>query len=371
MPDAAALMVRAAADAFLQVGVWVAVMLAAVGLVQWWRGQRLAAWLAERPGLGPGVGALLGMTPGCGGAIVAMPLYARGEVTFGTVVATLVATMGDSSFVLLSAAPGTALLVHGLLVVTGMASGAAVDRLGVTGPRPASPGGVPAGAAAPSTVGAAAAPRTLLGRLRVRFPSPSLVTFWLLTAAGLVLSVLVVFHLVPESAVTLGGISTYLVVGAAGTALCLAAFAAGRLWDRGDNAAHLAEARRSLRGALLHAARETSFVTTWVVVAFAGWEGLVAATGWEAAMLPAAGLVGVAAGAAVGLIPGCGPQILLTGLYVQGGLPLPVLVANALSQDGDALFPLLASDRRSALLATAVTTVPALLVGGALTVVMP
>lgn len=43
-----------------------------------------------------------------------------------------------------------------------------------------------------------------------------------------------------------------------------------------------------------------------------------------------------------------------------------MLAANALSQDGDALFPLLAADRRSAVVALGLTTVPGLLVGGVL-----
>ena len=33
-----------------------------------------------------------------------MPMYARGYVTYGTVVATLIATLGDSAFVLIGAA---------------------------------------------------------------------------------------------------------------------------------------------------------------------------------------------------------------------------------------------------------------------------
>lgn len=39
------------------------------------------------------------------------------------------------------------------------------------------------------------------------------------------------------------------------------------------------------------------------------------------------------------------------------------LLANSLSQDGDALFPLLAMDRNSAFWATVVNTIPAFVVG--------
>jgi hypothetical protein len=111
------------------------------------------------------------------------------------------------------------------------------------------------------------------------------------------------------------------------------------------------------------AARETARVTNWVVVAFVGYEVVVATTGLDVGTLPTIGLIGVVAGALLGLLPGCGPQLVLTGLYAQGALPLSVLAANALSQDGDALIPLLASDRRAAVLASVITVVPGLLVG--------
>jgi hypothetical protein len=117
---------------------------------------------------------------------------------------------------------------------------------------------------------------------------------------------------------------------------------------------------------LFDAGRETAVVTTWVVVAFVGYELLVATTGLDVGRLPTLGLVGVLAGALLGLLPGCGPQLVLTGLYAQGALPLSVLVANALSQDGDALFPLLAGDRRSAIVGTVLSTIPGLVVGGIL-----
>ena len=74
---------------------------------------------------------------------------------------------------------------------------------------------------------------------------------------------------------------------------------------------------------------------------------------------PLAPLVGVL----VGFIPGCGPQILLTTLYLSGAVPMSALLANAISNDGDALFPAIALTPKAAILATAYSAVPALLVG--------
>lgn len=359
------LLVRPAADAFLQVGVWVAVMLAVFGVVQWRTAGRVEGALRRHDRLAPIVGALLGVTPGCGGAIIVMPLYTRGTVSFGTMVATLVATLGDSAFVLLAAAPRTAVLVHGLALFAGVATGSTVDALGIRPERPLPER--PTGILAPSTVGAAAAETDITGRrLAYRFPSPGILGFWGLVSGGLVLSVLVVFQLVPESAVTIGGVNTYLVVGAIGALVATGIFLASGNGMADDTIGSVLAKSRSLRGVLRHGARETAFVTVWVSVAFYVWAVVEAVGPVDPATLPIVGFLGVAIGALVGLIPGCGPQILFVGLFVQGGLPLSALVANAISQDGDALFPLLVTDRRSAAVATAVTTVPALLIGSLL-----
>jgi hypothetical protein len=56
---------------------------------------------------------------------------------------------------------------------------------------------------------------------------------------------------------------------------------------------------------------------------------------------------------------------------VEEAIPFSALAANAISQDGDALFPLLAIDMKAAIVATIYTTIPALIVGAALYYVWP
>ena len=68
-------------------------------------------------------------------------------------------------------------------------------------------------------------------------------------------------------------------------------------------------------------------------------------------------------GVAVGIIPGCGPQIIFVSLYLKGMFPFAALLANAISQDGDALFPLIALDRKAAFWSTVINTVIALAIG--------
>jgi hypothetical protein len=106
-------------------------------------------------------------------------------------------------------------------------------------------------------------------------------------------------------------------------------------------------------------------VVVWVAVAYVAWALVHVLTGFDGSQLPVLGMTGVLVGALVGLVPGCAVQIVFTGLYVGGVVPLPTLLANAVSQDGDALLPLIALERRSALVATCITTLPGLVVGTA------
>ena len=64
----------------------------------------------------------------------------------------------------------------------------------------------------------------------------------------------------------------------------------------------------------------------------------------------------------MGFIPGCGPQVLEATLYVNGVIPFAALIGNAISNDGDALFPAIALNPRAAVVATGYSTIPALIV---------
>jgi hypothetical protein len=427
------LLVRPLADAFMQVGVFVAVLVALFGWLRWRHGDRVTDGLTRRPRLGPLVGAVLGVSPGCGGAIILMPLYARGKVSYGTVIAALAATMGDSSWVVIAADPGFALRIHLVLFVVGLATGYAVDLLGIDPARAlpawwrrrragraaaALPGAVPAGVApparpapvGPSAPAGAPAPTTAAppaasavrpapagraaapGRGRPRgVDNPGTgalavlaaadqaptarrsgisVAFWGLTTPAFLVSVPVAFHAVDPASLRapFAGVDPYLVLGCAGMLVALVVFAVGRgrFADDSMATAHPASLRETLR----HSAHEASFVTVWVAAAYLGWQVLSTATGFDGSQLGFAGVVGVLVGALIGLVPGCAIQIVFTGIYVSGGLPLPTLVANAISQDGDALIPLAALRRRAAGLATLITTVPALVVGLGLLLVL-
>ncbi len=73
--------------------------------------------------------AFLGATPGCLGAFAVVSLYSHRVVSLGAVVAAMVATSGDESFVMLSMIPETALRIFVLLLGIGLLAGVLTDLL--------------------------------------------------------------------------------------------------------------------------------------------------------------------------------------------------------------------------------------------------
>ena len=60
-----------------------------------------------------------------------------------------------------------------------------------------------------------------------------------------------------------------------------------------------------------------------------------------------------------GFLPGCGPQIVVTTFYLNGFIPLSAEIGNAISNDGDALFPAIALAPKAAVIATLYSAIPA------------
>jgi len=97
-PELRALVAGALSDAFLAVSVFVAGTLYIVYGFERRFDADLGEAMARRRPWQPTIAALLGATPGCGGAIVVVTQFVRGHATFGALIAVLVATMGDAAF---------------------------------------------------------------------------------------------------------------------------------------------------------------------------------------------------------------------------------------------------------------------------------
>ena len=76
------------------------------------------------------VSSLLGAVPGCLGAFMDVSFYLHGLISFGAIVAGMIATSGDEAFVMIAMFPKQALLLTLVLILVGIVSGWLVDRLG-------------------------------------------------------------------------------------------------------------------------------------------------------------------------------------------------------------------------------------------------
>jgi len=191
--------------------------------------------------------------------------------------------------------------------------------------------------------------------------------WWVVAVAGLVAGVMYLTRGAPEVALevapTFFGLFT--VAGLLGTALSFYLYFVGRHYMDEAASDRARERFGSAYETFQHAAMETSMVTVWVIAGYLLYEYTMGVFSLDIKALAAAvGVFAPMAGAALGLVPGCTPQIIFAQLYaVEEVIPFSALVANAISQDGDALFPLMAIDMKAAVIATIYTTIPACIVG--------
>ena len=370
-------------DAFLAVTVFVAVMVLLFSWLQYATSGRFVEYIQSKKKLQPVIGALMGLTPGCGGAIVMMPMYARGYVTYGTVVATLIATLGDSAFVLIGAAVADSsfiapmIAVHVISFIVGVGWGYFVDMTGTTPSKPLGKFGPKFGEDLVPENDEDTSPLDDLSRevpegLGYKILHQGFLFWWAVTAIGFIFAILLLVWSGQDAdysleltynPLTLDGFITW--IGILGTTLSVILYFAQKNWFADDTEATIGDKLHSMRETMVHAASETAFVTFWVMIAYLVFEfTMLFANITEQDMSRYGdGFFAVVIAATIGLIPGCGPQIIAITAYTKDMISFPALAANAISQDGDALFPLLVRHKAASLWATVHTTIPAILVG--------
>ena len=129
IPGALEATLSALADAYLAVSVFVAATMLVLLGAERALGTELSVVLGRYRRLQIPIATVLGALPGCGGAIIAETQFTLGHLSFGAVVATLIATMGDAMFLLLAGDPGAAVKVGACSAVAAVISGYLVDAI--------------------------------------------------------------------------------------------------------------------------------------------------------------------------------------------------------------------------------------------------
>lgn len=297
----------------------------------------------------------LGVVPGCMGGFATVSLYTHNMVSFGSLAAMMIASSGDEAFVMLAMFPDKALWIFLFLFGAAIATGLLTDLFIVrrNGPRAVSAATGCDFSCKVADHRHSASDSTLSGR---HFSRKRL---YLLLGTGLFIAALVTGLLEHEHANedahhaaaginllsedwmnVLFGILSLLVI----VVIIRGSdhFVEEHLW-------HHIVCRHLPRIFLwtLSVLIICEVLTSWVDVS--AW-----ISGNTVLMIVLASLIGI--------IPESGPHLIFVTLYASGIVPLPVLLASCISQDGHAGLPLLAESKSDFVKAKAIGCAVALVV---------
>lgn len=347
IPQLREITMTALSDAFFQVSVFVAATL----LIYYYAIEHLPqlelSYLsAKSPILEISFAAVLGALPGCGGAIIVVTQFTKGQASFGAIVAVLTATMGDAAFLLLATRPTEGLLIMGIGLVVGTFSGLLVNTIHKKD---------------------FLRPTAQEQKHQIKILSTNIIKIskpvWIVT---IIPSLIIAFLIAFNVDFSQFGSSTSTVITLFGALMALFIVSIWALSSRGESYQEVTSEDDACNppSKIIKVLQDTHFVTAWVVASFMLFEILVNIAGldlktWFVHYAYLAPLIAVL----IGFLPGCGPQIIVTTLYIQGIIPFSALAGNAISNDGDALFPAIAMAPKAAVIATLYTSIPALIVG--------
>ena len=334
------IIIKSISDAYLQVSVFVAAVLLVFYGVENIFGIDLTKKLQNGGIYQVPASSALGALPGCGGALLVITQFTTGNLSFGSVVAVLTSTMGDAAFLLIASEPKTGFFIMFLGFFVGLIAGWLVD---FTHPK---------GFLIPAKI------NNTINNNPIKTTSTAKLLWIFLLMPGLIIGIFMAFQVDVDILLKNKYLdNTATLVGFMGGMLLIS------LHVIASNG--LIYKKTSLNGGTSFewAYLDTNFVTIWVVIAFLAFEIIIFYTAFDLKQLFShysvlTPLIAVL----VGFIPGCGPQIIVTSIYLMGIIPLSAQIGNAISNDGDALFPVLAIAPKVGLIATLYSAVPALMI---------
>jgi len=286
------------------------------------------------------IASFLGAIPGCGGAIIVVTQYIQGRISFGALVAVLTATMGDAAFLILAMEPSTGLLIFVLGIFVGTISGYVVDLIHGR-----------------SFMMTNSDIELEFEKLKKTFVSKFNIFWLMLFVPGFIIGILLAFQIDVDNFLNLpSNVSIVIMLGSGGAILSIF------MWSLNPLSDFQCSTDKS-RGFLSRVIDTTNFVSTWVISGFLVFEIFMYFTNIDLKLffdlwLPFVPLIAIL----FGFLPGCGPQIVVATFYLNGYIPLSAELGNAISNDGDALFPAIALAPKAAILATIYSAFPAIIV---------
>ena len=285
--------------------------------------------------------AFLGAIPGCLGAFAVVTLFDHGIITIGAVVATMIATSGDESFVMLALFPKKAVFLTLLLFVIGVIFGFITDIIY----------------------------EKFKGRQRLElkgfeihnddmclcFPGSDIINQWKNCSSSRgILTVGIIAIIV---GIFLGGIGPEKWNWMRITILAVSTIALFIVVTVPD---HFLEAHLWKHVVLRHVPRIFlwTFGTLFVLYFFINYLDI----DLEKTLREGKWIVLIVA-SLIGLIPESGPHMIFVTLYSKGMIPFSILLASSIVQDGHGMLPMLADSRKSFLIIKLINFVVGLSIG--------
>lgn len=283
--------------------------------------------------------AFLGAIPGCLGAFTVVALFSHRLVSFGAIVAAMIATSGDEAFVMLAMFPKTAILLTIIIFIVGIIAGFITDKFYV--------------------------PNKLLGKLSENqlplhpeehckcFEKDKFYTYLLKPSIYRIILILIIALLliavitgviagdekiwIKISVTFVISVSLFIVV------TVPEHFLKEHLWE------HITK---------VHTPRIFSWIFGTLLV-FHVLMSYINIEAWITENMLYLLIIAVL----VGIIPESGPHFIFITLFAQGTIPFSVLLASSISQDGHGMLPLLAESKKGFLGVKLANMIYALIVG--------
>ena len=327
-------------DAYLQVSVFVSFTLFIFLGIDALTKFDISNFLAKTKKIHIILASALGTLPGCGGAIIVVTQYIQGKLSFGALVAVLTSTMGDAAFLLLAKEPKQGFLVFIIAGITGIITGYLVDKF--------------------SKKNFLINQKTIkieFEKIKGTFVSKFNIFWILFFIPGLIIGIFSAFQVDLNQYLNLSE-NFNLVSFIGGTGAVISIF----MWTLNPLSDIQCSTEKS-RSFISRTIDTTNFVTTWVVCGFLIFESFIYFSSIDlkqvfevwSSLVPLIAIL-------FGFVPGCGPQILVTTFYLNGFIPFSAEIGNAISNDGDALFPAIALAPKAAIIATLYSAIPAVIV---------
>ena len=329
------LFLSSASDAYIAVSTFVGATLLVFVLLEK-KNFNLQSYIQKNQKLEIPISAFLGAIPGCGGAIIVMSLFTRGVVSFGAVLAALISTMGDAAFLLLATKPQAALIILPVTFCTGIVSGYLVKPF------------------TKNFLQKKINRDFLITELPKNKTSNKFYLIWFFfLIPGLALGIMNALNI--ETSYLVSDIDIIQLISFLLALYCVFLWVLNPLTDIQMASIHENSFRKVVD--------TTCFVTVWVIISFVIYELINISTQgaifeslkYFGPFIPLMAII-------IGFIPGCGPQIMITSMYVSGQLPMSAQIGNSISNDGDALFPAIAISAKAAIIATLYSAVPAIFI---------